>query len=282
MANNNTGGCAGGIIQIFGGIGMLFMTCARMGDDVMRCGSAASRLDDIGRTGSRIYYPMDDAVLSTTYTRYADDALAARTRKFQDAINENAPIASSLIDAKEVIPTVTAQRPITAKPQDYVYNSLRVLNAGKDIPKMLTEEVDISDTRQQNIAKMHKRLLLKYCEDYMSGNPHFNRRDKDFIVIGIKKAGSPNFLEMKAALNKIDENVEEIEKVFDINQGYASAYKRAVIDNFLVYISLSNEAFFDFSLLPLASRDSGFAAYLELTSESKDRNNIIKNMLQQQ
>ena len=293
MANNNTGGCAGGILQIFGGIGMLFLTCARMGDDVMRCGSAASKFDDIGRistkfddvgrTGSRVYYPADDAALSSTYTRYADDVYVGQPTKSQNAINESSSIPSSLVETEKAMPTVTAKRSITAKAKDYNYAPLRLANAGKDIPKLFDDRTvneEATGSAEENIANMHKRLLQKFCDDYESRNPHFNRSHKALIVKGVKKAGSPNFLSMKAILTKIDTNIADLEESFPENKGYSSAYKRVVIDNFLIYTERMPEGeVIDFSFLALARRDSGFAVFLELTGDSQQRKKMINNML---
>ncbi len=277
MSNNNTTGCAGGILHIFGGIGMLFLTCARMGDDVMRCGSAASKFDDIGRTGSRLYYPLDDAALSSTYTRYADEAYAANATRAQ-AIEES----SSLIKANEAIPTVTAKRPILAKEGDYTYSPLRLANALKDVPKVIGEETeeDKKSSGEGNIARMHQRLLQNFCDSYTLQNEHFNQKDKETIVKGIKKANSPNFLLMKDVLTQIDRNVLELKELFPKTRGYTTAYKSTVINNFALYLKNTPEGQeFNLLSLPLAGRDSGFAVFVELTGDDKKRNKITRTMM---
>jgi len=280
MANNNTGGCAGGILQLFGGIGMLFLTCARMGDDVMRCGSAASKFDDIGRTGSRVYYPLDDAVLSSTYTRYADDAFAART---QNTLNES----SSLIHTDEAIPTMTAKRPILAKEGDYTYNSLRLANALKDVPKVVGEDLEVVTASEEKteysveekIANMHQRLLQKFCEAYIERNEHFNKEDKATIVKGIEKAGSPKFLIMKDVLTQIDRNILELSELFPNTRAYATAYKQTVINNFMRYLNMPEGQAYNLLKLPLAGRESGFSVFVELTGDEIKKKKIISTMM---
>jgi hypothetical protein len=281
MANNNTGGCAGGILHIFGGIGMLFLTCARMGDDVLRCGSAASKFDDIGRTGSRVYYPLDDAALSSTYTKYADDAFAARTH---NVIEES----SSLIHADEAIPTVTAKRPILAKEGDYDYTFLRTANALKDVPKVIGEETQVIEasveeernlSAEDKILKMHQRLLQKFCDAYMLQNEHFNREDKETIVKGINKAGNSEFLVMKDVLMQIDRNVLELKKLFPKTKGYATAYKHTVVNNFMQYLNLPEGKAFNLLNLPLANRDAGFAIFVGLTGDEQKKKKIISTMM---
>jgi len=290
MANNNTGGCAGGILQIFGGIGMLFLTCARMGDDVMRCGSAASKFDDIrhvskfddvGRTGSRVYYPADDAPLSSTYTRYADDAFAVRT---QNAIDES----SSLIHTEEAIPTVTAKRPILAKAGDYNYTPLRVANALKDVPKvvggeekkeMQVVEEEVKLSVNDKITKMHQRLLQKFCDAYILHNQHFNKEDKQTIVKGIKKAGSPEFLVMKDVLTQIDRNILELGELFPKTKGYSSAYKHTVVNNFMRYLNTPEGQVFNLLKLSLAGRDSGFSVFVGLTGDERKKKKIVSTMM---
>lgn len=280
MANNNTGGCAGGILQLFGGIGMLFLTCARMGDDVMRCGSAASKFDDIGRTGSRVYYPLEDAALSSTYTKYADNAFAART---QNVIEE----PSSLVYTDEVIPTVTAKKPILAKEGDYTYSSLRAANTLKDIPKVIGEETEFEDaadeereqSEEDKIAKMHERLLQKFCDDYTRHNEHFNKVDKETIVKAIKKAGSPEFLVMKDALSQIDRNILQLKEFFPKTRGYASAYKHTVVNNFTRYLNVPGGQTFNLLNLPLAARDSGFAVFVGLTGDEEKKKKIVSTMM---
>jgi hypothetical protein len=277
MANNNTGGCAGGILQIFGGIGMLLLTCARMGDDVVGCASAASKFDDIGRTGSRVYYPAENIPLSQTYTRYADEVYSG------SAIDDVSSIPSSLVKTGDAIPTVTAQRPITAKAGDYVYNPLRAVKLANNIAKVIentTEDEEVEESVEAKIVRMHKRLLQRFCDDYLLRNVHFNKKDKGIIVKAVEKAGSPNFLFIKDALIQIDNNILDLEQTFPNSQGYATAYKRAVLDNFMQYLNISNSRTFDFSTLCLARRDSGFAVFLELTGDDKERDRIVKNMFQ--
>ena len=85
---------------------------------------------------------------------------------------------------------------------------------------------------------------------------------------------------MKAILTKIDTNIADLEESFPENKGYSSAYKRVVIDNFLIYTERMPEGeVIDFSFLALARRDSGFAVFLELTGDSQQRKKMINNML---
>lgn len=275
MANNNIGGCAGGILQIFGGIGMLFMTCARMGDDVMRCGSAASKFDDIGRTGSRVYYPLDDAALSSTYTKYADDAFAARVTRTENGIEASSDVFSTTRanNAEKlnssVVATATAKRPRSVTESDYVYYPLRIADLVKNAVELNKSNKPVAETElnfpsETEIEKVHEKRLKKFCDLYILRNTHFDWDDKLSIVRAIKRTTSLNFLFMRDALTQIDRNIETLNKSFPEDERYVETYKQEVLSNFQSLLKIRYKgAYFAFSSLPLADRESDFSVLLD-------------------
>lgn len=263
MANDNSGGCAGGILQLFAGIGMIFLTCARMGDDVMRCGSAASKFDDIGRTGSRVYYPKPGAKISPTYAKPLtfDPPAAAIPSSGADAITETATA------------TVSAKRAPSPRLNDYQYNGMQAAKTALDLAKVakhFDEEVENEPTSEVVSADLHAHLVGVFCESYTLRNPNFTPKEKNRITRMLReKTTVHNFLTAKAALLQIDKNIADLADNFPKGYNGRNLYQDAVMINVREVMRLHKKEI-NFSKLPLAPRDSPFGL-LWLVKNSKNR-----------
>lgn len=279
MSNNNSGGCAGGILHIFAAVGMLFVTCARMGDDVMRCGSAAAKFDDIGRTGSRVYYPKEGAQLSKTYTRIPESDYIIKSPE----VNSNAAEADEIIIAarEENVPTVTAKRSGTLSETEQAKNALRAAKLLKDAAHLAdtteyTGKTENQQAAEQKISDTHRQLTEKFCADFQKNSSYFQQNHKDIITRAIKKTNGRNFPSMQKALADINLNIMTLENLYPENLRYSGVYKRAVIDNFRAMERMKNVEFISFASLPLAARNSGFAVFVELTGSGRNKQALMQ------